>query len=182
MKKVIFIIVFSLLLMGCEALGYVANTRSNKPVKSDFSYYQENFKLNREQSKLRTDGVYLRVEYAVVDRYPTKDTLNWVYRFFEAGQVYINRYVRKKYEHDNLENVARAYYKLNGNNISIESFTTGRKEYWYWSGTIKGDTLHITSVKGEGNKKRGYKALKEKNEIYIFKEMAELKNSIEPNW
>jgi len=181
MKKTI-VIVCILSLLGCEAVGYVTNTRSNKPVKSDFSYYQEGFKLNKSESILRTDGVYLRVEYAVVDRHPIKDTLNWVYRFFETGQVYRKRYVRKKYEHDNLMNVARGYYKLNGDNISIETFATGRKEYWYWSGTIKGDTLHITSIKGEGNKKRGYKAPKEIDEIYIFKPMPKLKNSVQPNW
>lgn len=182
MKKAITILICILSLLGCEAVGYVASTRSNKPVKSEFSYYQENFKLNKGQSKLRTDGIYLRVEYAVVDRYPIKDTLKWVYRFFETGQVYRNRYVRQKYEHDNLENVTRAYYKLNGDSISIESFAPGRKEYWYWSGTINGDILHITSVKGEGNKKRGYKAPKEIDEIYIFKEIPELKNSVEPSW
>lgn len=182
MKKAITILICILCLLGCEAVGYVASTRSNKPIKSDFSYYQENFKLINGQSKLRTDGIYLRVEYAVVDRYPIKDTLNWVYRFFETGQAYRTRYVRKKYEHDNLENVTRAYYKLNGENISIESFAPGRKEYWYWSGTIKDDILHITSVKGEGNKKRGYKAQKEINEIYIFKEIPDLKKSVEPNW
>ena len=182
MKNILIIIICCLVLTSCQLVGFAVDPQSNTPVKDDFSYYQEGFTLNKTRSALRTDGIYLRIEYAVVDRYPTKDTLNWVYRFFETGQVYRNRYVRKKYDHDNLKNVARAYYKLKEDNISIESFATGRKEFWYEKGIINGDTLRLTQRKGEGNKKRGYKAPKEIDEIYIFKPIAELKNSVQPNW
>ena len=182
MKKAIFIIVFSLLLLGCEALGFVANTRSNNPVKSDFSYYKEGFKLNEKQTVLRTDGIYLRIEYAVVNRYPEKDSIYKVRRFFDKGQMFRADYVNTLPNLNDYQNVQRGYYNIEDNKISFETFTRGRKEYWYAEGIIKGDTLRLTQRKGEGNKKHGYKAPKEIDEIYVFKEMSELKNSIEPNW